>query len=772
MRAADTIAGRAAGRARRRFEIQGQVQGVGFRPFVFNLARELGLGGFVTNTGAGVLIEAEGPPTAIDAFLARLQEELPALARIDSCTAEDVPGDGHSDFTILDSDRGGAMESLVLPDIATCGACLRELHDPADRRYRYPFTNCTHCGPRYSIVEAMPYDRPYTTMAGFPLCPDCRHEYEDPADRRFHAQPVACPACGPRLALWAADGTGLADDGQALAGAIEALRAGRIVAMKGLGGFQLLADARNGQSVAMLRARKRREAKPFALMFPTLDGIREVAAVEPAHAALLQSPEAPIVLTPARPEGAELVASIAPDTYQLGIMLPYAPLHHLLLEDFGGPLVVTSGNLGEEPLCIDEFEALQRLRGIADLFLVHNRPIARQVDDSIATVVDGRPMLLRRARGYAPAPLATNTDSSDVLAAGAHLKNSITFTKAGRIFPSQHIGNLENLPAMEALQKTTTSMKHLFEMAPLRAVHDLHPDYASTRFATDQGVPARAVQHHFAHVLSCMAEHGLTGPVLGVSWDGTGYGTDGTIWGGEFLRCTREGFERVGSLRPFRLPGGDAAVRDGWRSAISLLREVQEDDPVDLAGLPALAAVPAHERRVVEQMLSRQFNAPVTTSMGRLFDAVASLCGLCQHSAFEGQAAMRLERAAVLYTAEAAPIVFPAEPYEGRLVLDWRPAIAQILALVGAGTPAGAIAQGFHQGLADGILKVAAATGLSDIVLTGGCFQNKRLLELSLDALRTQSRNVYWHRAVPPNDGGISVGQAWFQPAGDRTPCV
>lgn len=756
-------------RRRHRLLVRGLVQGVGFRPFVYRLARELMLGGYVTNTGAGARVEIEGAPAALETFRARLLAELPPPAAITECAVEEIPAGAGAGFSILESDRAGRMQALVLPDIATCAECLAEIRNPSDRRYRYPFTNCTHCGPRYSIIEAMPYDRPYTTMAGFTMCADCRREYEDPGDRRFHAQPVACPACGPMLSLCGRNGNMEARGDGALRNAAAILRNGGILALKGLGGFQLLADAGSDRAVALLRERKRRDAKPFALMYADAARMAVDCALDPVRLAIIQSPEAPIVLAPSRPEAAALQVRIAPDTRFLGVMAPYTPLHHLLLAELSGPAVATSGNLDEEPICIDNADALARLAGIADAFLVHDRPIARQVDDSIVTVVEGAPMLLRRARGYAPGPLDSAAGGEDVFAVGAHLKNSVAYRKAGTIFPSQHIGNLENVLALDAFRSTADSMRRLFEAAPVRVVHDLHPDYASTRHALALGLPAHGVQHHYAHVLSCMAEHGLEGPVLGVSWDGTGYGLDGTIWGSEFLRCTRSGFERIGSLRPFPLPGGDAAARAPWRCAASLLHGIGALDALAEFGPPE--TLPEPEWRLVRQMLDRNFNAPVTTSMGRLFDALASLCGLCQHSQFEGQAAMRLERAAAAWRGPAHPLPLPAEAEGGRMRLDWRPLVAETVAARRAGVPAGAIALGFHEALAEAIADVARANG-QPVILTGGCFQNVLLHERALAALKRNDCRVYRHGAVPPNDGGIAVGQAWFQPGGEEVRCV
>jgi hydrogenase maturation protein HypF len=762
-----------ASRAGMRIEVRGQVQGVGFRPFVYRLARELALAGYVTNTGSGVRMEVEGHEPAVAEFIARLQSEVPVLASIGALEVIHLPCRGLGTFRIVESDRAGVMNALVPPDVATCADCLREINDPENRRYHYPFTNCTNCGPRYSIIEAMPYDRPRTTMAGFELCDACRREYEDPADRRFHAQPVACPVCGPHLALWDAAGSVLAARHDALREAAAALEAGRIVALKGLGGFQLIVDAGNQTAVQALRDRKCREAKPFALMFPHLDAVRAICATTEAHEQLLCAPQAPIVLIPVRENNAaDIAPGVAPDTYMLGVMLPYTPIHHLLCANFGRPLVVTSGNRGEEPICIDEYEALARLQGIADRFLVHNRPITRQVDDSIVTVVAGAPMLIRRARGYAPAPVGQTVCEDNVIAVGGHLKNTVTFIKNGTLFPSQHIGNLENAAALEAFQRTVDSMERLFEARPDRVVHDLHPDYASTRIAHQTGLPTTAIQHHYAHVLSCMAEHGLEGPVLGVSWDGTGYGSDGTIWGGEFLAATRADFQRAACLRPFRLPGGDSAVRDPRRSALSLLCESVDDPEAALALLPLGNLLSPVEFRNLRAMIHKGFNAPVTTSAGRLFDAMAALCGLCDRSAFEGQAAMRLEREAVSHQGEGWPLDFAVSQCESFLFLDWRPAIRDAVQAMSRGAAPGALARGFHEALVRGIVQVAKAIQLHDIVLTGGCFQNTLLLEQSIRALTESGFRVYRHGAVPPNDGGISVGQAWYQPAGEQKSCV
>ncbi len=756
----------------KRIEIQGFVQGVGFRPFVFNLARDLGLNGFIENNGTGVQIEVEGAPRKVQQFLAHLEAETPPLATIDHVSSTDVPCMHRASFRIRGSACVGEMTSLVMPDVAMCSDCLHDIMDPGNRRYRYPFTNCTNCGPRYSIIHSMPYDRHRTSMAGFEMCAACRAEYENPGDRRFHAQPIACPQCGPRIEVWDRDGAVIAKEEGALLRVAEALQAGKIVALKGLGGFQLLADGQNDDAVSLLRARKRREGKPFALMCPDLPSVRALCEVTTAHEALLCSAQSPIVLLPSRRSRTAIARSVAPDTYRLGVMLPYTPLHHLLLTAMGRPLVVTSGNLGEEPICIDEGDALARLSGIADLFLVHNRPIVRQVDDSVVTVVDGQAMMIRRARGYAPGPLPGTGGLDGVAALGGHMKSTLCLCRGGVLFPSQHIGDLGNMLAQGAFDTTYRSLKDLLHVKPKRIVHDLHPDYASTGYALREGLPTTGVQHHYAHVLSCMAEHGLEGPVLGVSWDGTGYGADGTIWGGEFLRCTREGFERVGHLRPFRLAGGDVAIQEPRRAALGLLNEMEGMEPESLLGVPTIDQMEGRTRRNIQAMLLKEINSPMTTSMGRLFDGVASLCGLCQRSAFEGQAAMRLERAAFQCTEAACEFHFEVNRQDGRLILDWKPLIAQVLDALHAGVSVNAIACGFHQALATGVVQVAGELGMTALVLTGGCFQNAVLSELTKNALGQRGFTVYCHQAVPPNDGGISIGQAWYRPAGVLNSCV
>ena len=744
--------------------IRGAVQGVGFRPFLYRLAARFGVAGEVANTAEGVRLTLEGPRARLEAFLGAISAEKPPLSIIESVDTTWEAPRGLAGFSIAQSDGAGEVAAQVLPDIATCPECLREIHDPHDRHYRYPFTNCTHCGPRFSILRRLPYDRPNTAMAGFAMCAACRAEYENPADRRFHAQPVACPACGPQLALWDPAGNVLAEKEAALRGAAEALRQGQVVAVKGLGGFHLMVDARNEPAVLRLRERKRREEKPFAVMYPDVETARQDCLLSALETELLHSPEAPIVLV-RRTEGPTLAAeSTAPGAPRFGVLVPYTPLHHLLLEELGFPVVATSGNLSEEPICIDEQEALRRLAHIAELFLVHNRPIVRHVDDSIVHVALGREMVLRRARGYAPLPIrAAESSAPPVAAFGAHMKNCVAVAKGGRVFISQHVGDLETPQAVDAFAEADTALRTLFEVTPKAVGCDLHPDYISTAHAHQTGLPVFAVQHHYAHVLACMAEHGLEGPALGVSWDGTGHGDDGTVWGGEFLAADLDSYRRVAHLRPFPLPGGDKAAREPRRCALGLCFEQFGAAALEMENRRAVEAFPDRERRTLAGMLEKGVNCPATSSVGRLFDAVASLLGLRQYCSFEGQAAVQVEYAARRHPGMRPVYVFPlAEREDGPWLLDWGPMLEAILADLGAGKPVEEVAAGFHDALVRGILHVASACDIPDVVLTGGCFQNVFLTELVSRALSAEGFRVHRHHRTPPNDGCIALGQAVY----------
>lgn len=733
--------------------IRGAVQGVGFRPFVFRLAEELGLTGWVNNSTQGVFLEVEGRRDRLQSFLLRVPREKPARSFIQSLESSWLDPVGFTKFEIRESDAAGAKTALILPDIATCPECLREVFDPANRRHRYPFTNCTHCGPRFSIIESLPYDRPNTTTKRFVMCEACRAEYEDPRDRRFHAQPNACPACGPQLELWDRAGKVLAQRDAALEQAVQAIRRGEIAAVKGLGGFHLLVDARNEQAVRRLRELKHREEKPFALMAPSLAVVRALCEVSETEERLLTSPESPIVLLQRRGDAGGVAEAVAPHNPCLGVMLPYTPLHHLLLAELGFPVVATSGNLAEEPICTDERDALQRLGGMADIFLVHDRPIARHVDDSIVRVVIEREMVMRRARGFAPLPVHLSRQSlRPQLAVGAHLKSAVALAVGGDVFVSQHIGDLESTAAFEAFQRVAGDLERLYDARPVSVACDLHPDYLSTKFARQLGVPVRAVQHHFAHVVSCMAENELEGPVLGVAWDGTGYGTDGTIWGGEFLLATRHDFERVAHLRQFRLPGGDTAVRQPRRCAAGVLYEIFGGKA------PPVKGFSRPELQIVWQMLHKQLNAPASSSAGRLFDAAAAIAGLRQEMRYEGQAAMELEFAAeAAGTDEAYPFVL--RDGQSPWVIDWEPMVLAMLDDAARNEPVGRLAAKFHNALAEMIVAVARRAGREQVVLSGGCFQNRYLTERAVRRLEQENFRAYWHQRVPPNDGGIALGQ-------------
>ena len=705
---------------RLRVVIRGAVQGVGFRPFVYRLASEMELSGWVLNSAQGVFIEVDGEEACLHEFLARLSSEKPAIAHIQSLESSWLDSAGFTHFEIRKS-TSGEKTTLILPDLATCSDCLREIQDPRDRRYRYPFANCTNCGPRFTIIESLPYDRANTAMKKFVMCGECEREYHRPEDRRFHAQPNACAVCGPHLELWDASGEMLESEDSALKAAAEAVRRGLIVAIKGLGGFHLVTDAGNEDAVLRLRRRKLREEKPFALMYPSFAQVARDCQLSRVEERLLRSPESPIVLLRRRETQSPVVAaSVAPRNPYLGVMLPYTPLHHLLLSDLGFPVIATSGNLSDEPICTDEREALRRLRGIADLFLVHDRPILRHVDDSIVREVGGRELVLRRARGFAPLPVQAPSESPSLLAFGAHQKNTIAASIGRQVFISQHIGDLETAQAHEAFQHVIGTFRLLYDLRPSAIACDLHPGYFSTQYATRNGDPISKVQHHYAHVLSCMAENELQPPVLGISWDGTGYGTDGTIWGGEFLNVGPRSFTRVAHLRTFPLPGGEKAVREPRRVALALLYEIFGAEAFDMVHLEPVHGFSSTELRILRGMLEKRVNSPLTSSAGRLFDAVASLTGLRQVCSFEGQAAMELEFATEAVAGEGS-YHFRLREQHGCLVIDWEPMVRAIVEQ--PDDPA--VARKFHHTLARMMVATAERVGESRVVLTGGCFQNK-----------------------------------------------
>jgi hydrogenase maturation protein HypF len=786
--------------------VEGVVQGVGFRPFVYSLATRLGLAGWVGNDVDGVFAEVEGPAAGVREFLGLLEARPPPLARVDRVTAATIPPNGTRGFSIVASDHTGRRRALVSADSATCDECLAELADPADRRFGYPFINCTNCGPRFTIVTGVPYDRPLTTMAPFDMCAECAAEYHNPADRRFHAQPVCCPACGPRLRLLDARGAQVA--GNPLAGAARLLAGGQVLAVKGLGGYHLAVDAGSQTAASALRARKHREDKPFALMVADVAAARELCEVDETGQSLLTSTRRPVVLL-ARRAGAPVADAVAPGNRQLGIMLPYTPLHHLLLGEVGRPIVLTSGNVSDEPIAYTDADALARLAGIADAFLAHDRAIHTRTDDSVVRPFRGRETLLRRSRGYVPEPLRLATRlPRPVLACGAELKNTFCLAAETRAFVSHHIGDLENFETLRSFTEGIGHFRRLFDTEPEVVAYDLHPEYLSTKYALElDGVDLAGVQHHHAHIASCLADNGEEGPVIGVAFDGTGFGGDGTIWGGEFLLADLAGFERAAHLEPVPMPGGAAAIRQPWRMAAAYL------DAAYSGEVPARLTVAgrnAGQWQDVVMMSRRGINAPLTSSAGRLFDAVAALLGVRDTINYEGQAAIELEqwadpaergayRAAIeagqpgtasapglagaasaagapypTATAGAASPTGAADPGGGAGPLwvrgaDLVRAAAEDLL---AGAEPAVIAARFHRGVAAAIARVCTAlgerSGLDTVALSGGVFQNLLLLGQVVGELEAAGFRVLTHARVPPNDGGISLGQAMVAGARDR----
>jgi hydrogenase maturation protein HypF len=753
---------------RERYEVRGVVQGVGFRPFVYRLALEENLAGFIGNDTGGVTIEIEGPAARVKAFRRRLEAEAPPLARIDSIAAHEAPVTGETDFRIVASDAAGQVSTGIPADAATCADCLRELLDPNDRRYRYPFLNCTNCGPRYTITRRIPYDRPQTSMARFTMCAACQAEYDDPTNRRFHAQPNACAVCGPRVWLVAPDGTAI-PAGDPVTAAIDRLMAGEIVSIKGIGGFHLSVDATNKAAVMRLRERKHRYGKPLAVMVRDLDAARGICQLTTEEEALLETVARPIVLARRR-VGCGIADSVAPGIPWLGVFLPYAPLQHLLFADSRvKALVMTSANLSEEPIAIDNEEALARLSHIADAFLMHDREILQRCDDSVMALVDGAPQLIRRARGFVPLAVPLPFDAPPLLAVGGHLKNVFALARGRFAYQSQHLGDLENLTSLDFFREALNHLMHTFEIEPEAVVHDLHPGYLSTswakEWAAERKLPLIAVQHHHAHIAACMAEHGVQ-EAIGLALDGTGYGTDGTIWGGEVLVARPDGFERFAHLEAIPLPGGDAAVKEPWRVAYSALRTAG----VDAEEAARLAGADSQQARIVERMIDRGLNAPLTSSLGRLFDAVAAVVLKRRVVDYEAQAAIELEGLAVNEPDEPAP-----ECYHLKLVSgDWskrEPAILTARAMWGAltqdllrGATKPRIAARFHAGVATGFSHAAVlareATGIARVVLSGGCLHNRRLARLLRTGLEEENFQVFQHRTVSPGDGGLSYGQA------------
>ncbi|WP_228563678.1 carbamoyltransferase HypF [Catenulispora rubra] len=755
--------------ARIRVRVEGVVQGVGFRPFVYGVASRLGLAGFVGNDGRGVVIEAEGEAAALDCLVDALSTQAPPLARVERVTVEPAAVTGLAGFTISASDSSGSRTVLVAPDTATCVDCLTEMADPGDRRHAYAFTNCTNCGPRYTIVRELPYDRPGTTMAAFVLCEPCEREYRDPLDRRFHAQPVCCPDCGPRLRLVSADSALMAGD--PVSGAAGLLAEGAIVAIKGLGGYHLAVAASNEEAVSNLRSRKHREERPLALMVPDIEAARRLCVIDDVEEALLLDIARPIVLLERRSD-AGIAASVAPGQRGLGVMLPYSPLHYLLATAHPDPLVMTSGNLSSEPIAYRDDDALNRLAGIADAFLIHDRAIHTRVDDSVLRASRGGPLPIRRSRGFAPAPLTLPWEfPRHVLACGPELKNTFCLARGRHAFVSHHIGDLENHETLQSFTEGIEHFRRLFSVAPEVVVHDLHPEYLSTKYALECDAELLGVQHHHAHIASCLADNEVADPVIGVAFDGLGMGTDGTLWGGEFLVADLAGFTRAAHLAPVAMPGAARAVREPWRMAAAYLDAVFGLQWPDAPTLKAFRA--RHETRL-DQVLSMAragLNSPLTSSAGRLFDAVAALAGVRDTVSYEGQAAIEFEQLAD----RSEPGRYGARIESSSGLVHGSDLVAAALADLDAGVAVPVVAARFHNGLAAVVVEVCERlrrdTGLAAVALSGGVFQNVLLVERCVAGLEAAGFRVLTHRRVPPNDGGISLGQAAVCGARDRLSC-
>jgi hydrogenase maturation protein HypF len=755
--------------------IKGAVQGVGFRPFIYRLAKQLNLQGYVENSSSGVTIEVESSGNNLHQFIQKIETEKPAHAIIVSFEYSFLDTVGYNTFEIRESKSNGEISALILPDISICNDCLNEMLDPKDRRYLYPFINCTNCGPRFSIIEKIPYDRPNTSMKIFEMCDDCKKEYTNPTDRRFHAQPIACPKCGPHLELWDGNGKTIASHNKALLETARLVRDGKIIALKGLGGFQLIVDARNDFAVLKLREKKHRDEKPFALMFPNVEMINSVCAVSETELAMLTSPESPIVILK-RKFGSNINNNsasyhTAPNNPYLGIMLPYTPLHHLLMRELNFPIVATSGNLSEEPMCIDEREALDRLHNIADYYLVHNRPIVRHVDDSIVKSVNNRRMILRRARGFAPLPLQirnknlTNEDEV-ILAVGSHLKSTISIKKGDNIFVSQHIGDLSTNESFSTFKRTIKDFEDMYLAKPEVIVSDMHPEYLSTKYAGSRNINLSEVQHHYAHIAACRLENQIEGEALGVSWDGTGFGLDKTIWGGEFFYSNDLDYKHVAQFRKFMLPGGESAIKEPRRTACGLLYEIYAEDFCDHMPKSFKANFSKNDLLILKKLLSQKINSPQTSSAGRLFDAVSSLLNICSISNYEGQAAMLLEFTADANELGEYPFIISEKEI---LTIDWQPIIENILADINNELSSSLISARFHNTLARIILHVAEKLSFKKIIFSGGCFQNTCLTEKVIKLLEENNYEVYWHQRIPPNDGGISVGQIAAYLASNKT---
>ncbi len=749
-------------KVRRQIEVAGIVQGVGFRPYIYRLASERNLCGNVSNSPSGVTIEIQGPIEAVEEFVSRLPAEAPPLSQITEVRVHEVSCNGDRDFRIVATQRGAPVRTLISPDVSVCPDCLRELFDPQDRRYRYPFINCTNCGPRFTIVRDIPYDRPYTSMAGFLMCPACQAEYDNPLNRRFHAQPNACWHCGPQVELWDRQGRNLFSK-DPIAEAAARLEAGVVVAIKGLGGFHLAVDATNPAAVALLRERKCRVEKPFAIMVPSVEAITEFCDVSAPAIQALCSPQHPIVLLP-KVASSAISEDIAPRNLDLGVFLPYTPLHHLLFTEGGfKALVMTSGNLSEEPIAIDNREAVDRLGDLADCFLVHNRPILRRCDDSVVRIVDNKPRLLRRSRGFVPVPIFLKNELPPILAVGGELKNTVCLTQGKHAFLSQHIGDLENLESYGFFEEAVEHLERILEIKPQIVAYDLHPGYFSTKWAlAQQDVRLVGVQHHHAHIASCMAENHLEGEVIGFALDGTGYGTDGKIWGGEVLITGYKDFQRMAYFDYIPMPGGDRAIREPWRMAVAYLFKHFGRAFLKWE-IPFVESLDRSQLEVVLRMIEGNANSPETSSCGRLFDAVAALVGIRSQVNYEAQAAIELEMA-INEQGDDAAYSMDLKVKNGSRLIDTRPTFEQILQDLRQGMPVAAISRRFHNALIDVFTRLAelicAESGLTSVCLSGGTFHNSYLLTGLQRQLERSGFKVYTHSEVPAGDGGLSLGQA------------
>ncbi|RJP66231.1 MAG: carbamoyltransferase HypF [Ignavibacteriales bacterium] len=745
--------------------IRGKVQGVGFRPFVYRLANRLSLKGYVSNSLSGALIEVEGNENETNEFISKLKSEKPVNAEIISCELSNQKLKGFNKFEIKESDNAGNPSAIILPDIALCDDCLNEMLNINNRRYQYPFTNCTNCGPRLTIIEKLPYDRQNTSMKNFVMCEKCRDEYENPDDRRFHAQPISCWHCGPTLSLCDSAGKLILNSSEVIEQTADLIHQGFIVAVKGLGGFHLMADAKNDDAIAKLRRRKNREEKPFACMSSRIELIKEICFVSREEEQLLTSSESPIVLLKKNKNSFSVSNLVAPGNPYLGIMLPYTPLHYLLMKAVGMPVVATSGNLSDEPICYDENEALKRLGGIADYFLVHNRPIVRPVDDSIVRVIDNKTMMIRRARGYAPLPVSYLNDGiknavneNKIIALGGQLKSTISICHDDKIITSQHLGDLSTVEANQNFEKVYCDYTKLYKAEDPIILCDLHPDYYSTQFAKSKTKNPVPVQHHIAHILSCRLENKIAGEALGIAWDGTGYGLDGSIWGGEFFLVDESEIKHIAQFKKFKLPGGEIAIKDIRRSALGLLYEGFGKETKNVFSKICYDEK-SSEITTLINMIDKNINCYSTSSPGRIFDGVSLMLGLAGKSSFEGQAAMALEFAVDENESGSYSIEFLLED---KIIIDWRPMIIEIVEDINKNIAASGIAAKFHNTLAEIIFKVAEQVGEKNLILSGGCFQNKYLMDRIIRTGKEKKLNVYRHHEIPTNDGGVSAGQIMY----------